>query len=175
MKALTTLVGQPDNDCACGVAPSLEASSWKLYWWWSSTLLGEFPFLRLPSLCFACIIRVALVISRQMICHPSLCWRILYRRFCYGRCFAAIALLHFLKIVPGGCFTALIGCWVDALPSLLCCRPCTLNVVVCFSRLSDVVVARFVGSGESPPLMFLLFFFDVGVACHLLGGTLLPP
>lgn len=45
---------------------------------------------------------------------------------------------------------------VDALPPLLCCRPLHLNIIVHFSRLSCIVIARLVGSGEPIVLAILV-------------------
>ena len=47
--------------------------------WWLTALLREDPLLRLPSLSFLYIVRVALVVGWRMLCRPSLRWRILCR------------------------------------------------------------------------------------------------
>ena len=78
--------------------------------------------------------------------------------FYSGGCFAVAVMLvgnHLGRMLCR--HGLLVGCMLCH----LCCaiNLCTLYVVVFLSRFSCLVVARFVGSGESPPLLFLVFMF----------------
>jgi hypothetical protein len=61
---------------------------------------------------------------------------------------------------------------VNTLPPLMCCRLCAPLTMLYLSAGSEVWSCLGLGVCVFPPLLFLMFLFSVGVACHLLGGVL---
>ena len=93
-----------------------------------------------------------------------LLWRMLYRHH------------RWLESTLCGCLAAVVG-WSGW---MLCHLTCVVDLyifggVVSFSRFRGVVLTKFVGSGVSALLLFLLFLFVVMVVPHLLGSSLCSP
>jgi len=76
--------------------------------------------------------------------------------FCSGGFFAAIVAFGW-SFALGGCFASRYSWLVKWMLCHLCCVGDlrSLDVVVSFARFSSVIGARFVGSWESPPELFL--------------------
>jgi hypothetical protein len=87
---------------------------------------------RLSLLCLVHLVRVAQVVVGRMLCRRLLA--------CSGGCFSAVVTLVGDRF---GQMLGRLGCvgWVDALPSLLSCRPLHLDDVVSFSRFRGVVLS----------------------------------